>query len=228
MIVYDKLYKKYGFSNSQLKILELIGSGKKVLEIGSSTGYMTKALKEQSCIIDVIEIDLKAAGKVKKFARKVINDSVENPGTLALLSKDYDFIIMADVLEHLVNPEFALNNLVKVASQFTQLIISVPNIASWPMRKQLFFKGDFNYEESGLLDKTHLHFYTVNSLPKFLESNGWRITEMIGTITVLPFEKKISKLPLAGLIFDKLIKPVIANQFKNFSFYHFVTVAGKR
>lgn len=226
MTIYEDIYKLHGLSASQEKIIELVGNNeqsffatqnKKVLEIGSSSGYMTNFFKKNGCLVDVVELDKLAAKKIKG-ARKIVIGSIEDDAIYSKLSEKYDFIVMADVLEHLVNPDKTLKMLGKISNTNTRLIISLPNIASWPMRKQLFFKGDFEYQMSGLLDKTHLHFYTVNSLPKFLKDNGWEVEKLFGTIIIFPLMSKLSKLS----IFKKL-----AEKFKNLSYYHFVTVAKK-
>lgn len=226
MNVYDQIFKKYGLSPTQQKILEIIGKGKTVLEIGSSTGYMTRAFLENSCIVDVVEPDQKAVVKLPKAVRKMLNTSIEDDGIYQKLG-NYDFIVMADVLEHLVNPEKALKELVKVSSSGTKLLISLPNVAGWAMRKRLFFKGDFQYQESGLLDKTHLHFYTVNTLPKLLSKNGWKVEEVMGTITRLPFEGLIGSIPVVGWIFQKTMYQKLVSKYKNLAYYHFLVIASK-
>lgn len=226
MIVYEDIFKKYGLSPTQQEIIKIVGQEKKVLEIGSSTGYMTRVFLENGCIVDVVESDKKAAAKLSKNVRKILDLSIEDNGVYNKLSS-YDFIIMADVLEHLVRPEQVLKGLARIASFGTKLLVSLPNIASWTMRKQLFFKGDFEYQESGLLDKTHLHFYTVNTLPEMLSENGWKVDRMIGTITRLPFEGLINKVPVLGWIFKKLLYRKLVDRYKNLAYYHFLVVASK-
>lgn len=135
---------------------------------------------------------------------------------------------MADVLEHLINPELILRKLLKISSKNTKLVISLPNVASWIMRKQLFFKGDFEYQESGLLDKTHLHFYTVNTLPKILFNNGWKVERLSGTITRFPLEGLINQIPVFRWIFHKAFYKTLVNRYKNIAYYHFLVVALKK
>ena len=227
-IVYDKIYKQHGFSQTQQQIIKRVGRDKVLLEIGSSTGYMTMAFLNNNCIVDVVENSQEALAKVSKRVRKIFNFSIEGENVINILAKDYDFIIMADVLEHLVNPAKTLKILRKIATAKTALIISLPNVANWIMRKQLFFKGDFEYQESGILDKTHLHFYTVNTLAKFLSENGWAVRELVGTITRLPFEESISKIPLVGFLFRSFFYKNLVEKYKNLSYYHFLVVAFKK
>lgn len=226
MNIYDTTYRKYGLSQSQQKIIDLVGNNKKILEIGSSTGYMSKFFTENNCQVDVVEIDQEAVNKAKKYAKKVINLSIEDEKVLKEIKNTYDYILLADVLEHLVKPLEVLKRLEKIASKNTQLIISMPNIASWVVRKQLFFRGDFEYTDSGVLDKTHLHFYTPETLKKLLLESGWSVVELIGTITRLPFEAKLMEIPVISNIY-KLFRQKIVERYKNLSYYHFIVVAVK-
>lgn len=218
MIIYEQIFKKYGLSPTQQEIIRIVGSGQTLLEIGSSAGYMTRAFLDNGCTVDVIEKDKAAVKKLPKAVRKVINQSVEELES-GDLPEDIDFIIMADVLEHLVNPEQTLKKLLKISSPKLKLIISLPNVACWAMRKQIFFNGDFEYQESGLLDRTHLHFYTVNTLPKVLTENGWQVEGIIGTITRLPLEGLFGRIPF--------IYPWLINKYKNLAYFHFITIASK-
>lgn len=227
MTVYENIFKKYGLSPTQLTIVKIVGSGKTILEIGSSTGYMTQAFLDNGCTIDVVEVDQKAASKIPPQARKVLNYSIEDSKIKQDLSSNYDFIIMADVLEHLVNPRQVLRMLFEVAGNQTRLLVSVPNVASWVMRKKLFFAGDFAYQDSGILDKTHLHFYTVATLPKILRENGWQTEKLIGTIIRVPFELTLQKIWLLGLFYNKRIRGYLAERFKNLIYEHFLIVAKK-
>lgn len=227
MIIYEQLFKKYGLSSTQQEILRIVGEHKVILEIGSSTGYMTKSFLDNNCIVDVVEENKEAVSKIPKGARKVFNKSIEDNKIYDSLG-NYDFIIMADVLEHLIDPEQVLKKLFKISSSVTKLIISLPNVACWAMRKQLFFTGDFEYMESGLLDKTHLHFYTVNTLPKILEQNGWRVIRIAGTITRLPLEGLISKIPIFRWFFKKILYERIVDKYKNLAYSHFLVVVVKQ
>lgn len=226
MIIYEQIFKKYGLSPTQQQILKLVGQNKTVLEIGSSAGYMTKFFLDNLCIIDIVEPNKQAIKKIPKRIRKIFNSSIED-GIYNLLNRDYEFIIMADVLEHLTDPQKVLTSLRRIASSNTKIIISLPNVASWVMRKQLFFKGDFTYQESGILDRTHLRFFTVNSLLNLLLQSGWKKMDLMGIVTRFPFEETIGKLPVLGWFFKKFLYQNLVEKYKNLSYYHFLVVATK-
>ena len=87
------------------------------------------------------------------------------------MDKKFDLIIFADILEHTIHPEKILEyystNLLK---QKGKIIISVPNIANWNIRLKLLF-GKFDYTKTGILDETHLKFFTYNSIKKIIPNN---------------------------------------------------------
>ncbi len=223
MNVYDQIYKSFGLSPTQQQILNLIQKGQTVLEIGAATGYMTKKLLAKKCIVDTVEFDKKAAQKIPRVRKKIIG-SIENLRVINLLNRDYDYIIMADVVEHLVKPEVTLKKLRKICRN-ARLIISTPNIACWTIRRQLFFGGNFEYTESGILDKTHLHFYTVNTLPKVLASAGWKVERLTGGIIRVPLEQTIRKIPILGRLFDLVLRPLVAEKYKNLCYEHLLVIA---
>lgn len=227
MIIYQQIFKKYGLSTTQQEILKIVGKNKVVLEIGASAGYMTRAFLDNDCIVDVVEVSLEAVSKIPKKVRKIFHKSIEDSEIYYQLG-NYEFIILADVLEHLVDPEAVLKRLLKVASSATKLLISLPNVAGWAMRKQLFFQGDFEYQQSGLLDKTHLHFYSINSLPKMLSTTGWKIDRTVGTITRLPLEGLMDRLPILGFFYSGFLYQRLVSRFKNLAYQHFLVIASMR
>lgn len=222
--IYEDIYNNHGLSLTQKRIIDLVGDNKTILEIGASSGYMTELFLKNNCKVDVIEVDKNAASDISKKTRKIIYGSIEEISIINQLNKDYDFIVLADVIEHLVDPQKVLKNLKMIATKKTKLLLSTPNIAYWAIRKELFFEGSFEYQESGILDKTHLHFYTTKTLPKLLTTSGWKVDELIGTIIRIPFEGVISKTPILNL-FLNFLKDFISKKYNNLSFVHLLAIA---
>jgi len=86
----------------------------------------------------------------------------------------FDIIICADVLEHLVRPDLVLMKFAKYLSKKGYVLASIPNIVNWYYRLKFLF-GTFNYEESGILDKTHLRFFTLKTVKELFEASDYRI-----------------------------------------------------
>jgi len=93
-----------------------------------------------------------------------------------LQGEQFDYILIGDVLEHLENPGSILSLLNKFLKINGRLVMSLPNVAHYSMRFGLLF-GDWDMAETGILDKTHLHFYTLKSAKELLKNSGWKIVD---------------------------------------------------
>src|SRR5262249_39702773 len=98
---------------------------------------------------------------------------------------EFDKILLMDVLEHLPHPERVLEACRELLTPQGTVLVSVPNVANITVRLALLF-GRFNYTERGILDRTHLRFYTRRTARRFLESCGFRVVRE--TMTVMPLE----------------------------------------
>ena len=172
---YDYNEKEYIFdpnkqNDSHTAIVRQIKEQSTVLDIGCASGIIGSILyKYKNCIVDGIEYDKTAyeVSKKKNVYRNVYNFSitdVESSDYKKFVSqkRKYDYIIFADVLEHLINPWDTIINVSKMLKKNGSIIISVPNISHLDIIKSLI-NGDFNYSRWGILDSTHLRFFTTKS-----------------------------------------------------------------
>lgn len=157
--------------NSLTLILKKIQPGTTVLEFGPAYGRMTRFLNEElGCHVSCIELNPKAEDTLKKFADKVVIGNIEDyHWTTEFKKKFFDYIIFADVLEHLADPAKVLCTVAPFLKESGTIYISVPNIAHNAIVESLYY-NQFNYQESGILDKTHLRFFTKSSLEKMISS----------------------------------------------------------
>lgn len=89
----------------------------------------------------------------------------------------FDFIVYGDILEHLKNPEAALLKLRNYLSRKGFIIISLPNVAHVYNRKNLLF-GRWDYNDAGILDRTHLRFFTLKAAKEMIEKAGYEIVDI--------------------------------------------------
>jgi len=208
-MLYGSLVGEKGLSASHRRVIELVGMNKTVLEVGCSTGYISRILTQRNrCVVDGIEIDPEAAEEAKRYCRQVWVGSVEDEGLLSLIEEQYDVITLGDVLEHLVDPGGVLKRLPKLLSPDGYFLISLPNVASWPVRRALFFKGNFDYTESGVLDKTHLHFYTYHSIDRLIKEAEYALLQKEVIDATFPLESSLS-----GLRFFRRFVPLLRRHF---------------
>lgn len=157
----------------------LISSHKSVLDVGCNTGFLAKTLVKKNIVTDGIDIN-KAALKIAiKYCRDVFVRDLFT-GKLGIPKKKYDYIIFADVLEHLPRPDLVLIDAKKYLAKNGEIIISLPNIARFEIRLSLLL-GKFNYTDDYILSEDHLRFFTKKSGVKFIEQCGYRVKRTIPT-----------------------------------------------
>jgi 2-polyprenyl-3-methyl-5-hydroxy-6-metoxy-1,4-benzoquinol methylase len=175
--VYSRAVEKSGLSLTHLTALSLVPSDATVLEIGPASGYMTQALGARGCTVDAIEIDPSDGERARPFCRHLVVGSAEDQTTYEQLAGPYRIALMADVLEHLRSPELALREVRRRLATDGEAIVSLPNIAYWRMRVDLL-RGRFQYKDYGLLDRTHLRFYTRATAEKLFRDQGFEVMEV--------------------------------------------------
>lgn len=179
---------KYNFDlelyppNSLSLIIDMIKPNTKVLEFGPAHGRLTKYLKENlNCVVDIVELDFEAGKEASQYANRALlgvkDGDIENYIWFDLYNKgDYDYIIFADVLEHLRRPQDVVRKCCELLNDSGSILISLPNIAHNSILINLYFNR-FKYTDLGLLDDTHLKFFALEDLATLYKHTGLSITE---------------------------------------------------
>ena len=157
------------------EILELIPTNaRRVLDLGCGTGALGRALKErQQCHVTGIELNKEAFDIAKTNIDVCLCDNL-NRYDPALTPVKYDCIIFADILEHLVSPYAVLKKFTSVLTDDGVVIASIPNIGH-PLILKNLQRGLFRYESAGILDITHLRFFTKTSIFQMFCTAGLKI-----------------------------------------------------
>lgn len=159
-------------NNSHTLMLELVGGSKRVLDVGCATGYLARALVEQGCTVAGIESDPVAAEEARPdLERLVVGDVEQLDLTAAFGGERFDVIVFGDVLEHLKDPLVALRAVRPLLADRGSVVASIPNIAHGSVRLALL-AGRFDYQPLGLLDSTHLRFFTRASIESLFHEAG--------------------------------------------------------
>jgi 2-polyprenyl-3-methyl-5-hydroxy-6-metoxy-1,4-benzoquinol methylase len=168
--------KPWGEYDRNNFLLDWVGTGKRVLEVGCSTGCMSRELVERGCNVTGIEVDPMAAERARTYCQRVYVLDLNTPDWMAgLPERGFDIVLLGDVLEHLVMPNETLLQLGDVLKSDGALVISLPNVVHWVTRLKILW-GQFDYEPCGTLDHTHLRFFTAKTASALIESAGYRIT----------------------------------------------------
>jgi len=176
-------------------------SARKILDVGCAAGMLGYELKQKlGAEVWGVEYVPRAAEQAEKRLDRVLQGAIED--ALPLLPDDYfDTIILADVLEHLVEPGEVLHALQDKLTCGGEIVASVPNIRHWSIVKRLL-EGRWEYVDAGILDRTHLRFFTWHDCILMFENAGYRLRHGEATLlngdTGIP-ESIVTALGKAGL-----------------------------
>lgn len=155
----------------------------RLLEIGCGAGGFVRGLKrERPGQIHATGIEMVPA--VAQAARAVfdtvLEGSVEQELSTLQAQAQFDCIVCNDVLEHLVDPGAVLRAVRPLLAPGGLLVASLPNVRYWPTASALLWSGRWDYQDWGILDRTHLRFFTRSSLPALFEPAGYRLARVQG------------------------------------------------
>jgi 2-polyprenyl-3-methyl-5-hydroxy-6-metoxy-1,4-benzoquinol methylase len=166
--------------------------GDTVLDVGCNAGYVGRAAREKLRVVfDGIESDAAGAALAREAYRRVACVDLSSGPPWAGVPGPYDAVLALDVLEHISDPVRVLAALSVLLAPGGRLVISVPNVAHWTVRFGLL-SGRFDYVETGILDRTHLRFFTRESLLAACEAAGLVVEETAFTTNAFPLRKLFS------------------------------------
>jgi len=155
--------------------LGLAVQGRRILELGCADGFISQYLVQHGCSVTAVEIDSEAADRAKKWCDQVFICDLNDGAWIKMVGKGFDTVLCGDVLEHLTDPWTVLRQISSVVNQDGRVVISLPNVANIRVRLGLL-AGKFDYEQHGILDVTHLRFFTPSTARELIEQAGYRIS----------------------------------------------------
>jgi 2-polyprenyl-3-methyl-5-hydroxy-6-metoxy-1,4-benzoquinol methylase len=165
------------YDHVRTEVLNLFRSAPhRLLDVGCGSGVTSATAKARWPALEAIGIEVvpEAAERARSALDRVVESSAELLDFTAAGIVDVDAVILADVLEHMVDPWAFLNRLRPALRPDATVVASIPNVANLWLLEELA-GGRFTYESSGLLDATHLRFFTRTSIGHMFERAGYRI-----------------------------------------------------
>jgi 2-polyprenyl-3-methyl-5-hydroxy-6-metoxy-1,4-benzoquinol methylase len=215
-------FKPFKYS-SHYWILNALRSEKepvRILDAGTAGGYLGKLWRNQGHYVAGIEFDAATGEKARQYYDEFEIANLETHPFSA--RREFDYIVFADVLEHLRDPADVLRRCIPALKPAGKIIISVPNVANWIIRLSLLF-GKFDYTDRGILDRTHLRFFTSRSLKQLMTEVSCEVQDIIATPVpvqlVLPLTEQKMFAPLHEFHY------AITRAWKSLFAYQFVIVA---
>lgn len=208
-------YSKHTVTNDEnevfVKLSKLIPDGSTVLDIGCGPGFLGEHLAAtKHCVVDGVEPDKADATKASKRLRHIWELDIE--AAIEEIKERYDVLVFADVIEHLVNPADVLKRVGKLLKPNGSIVFSVPNMAHVSLRLSLL-EGNFKYTEVGLLDKTHLHFYDIDTVKMVFQDAGMTLTTIDSVTYKYPEELLKSRLQALGLSATKKGIEILSDEY---------------
>ena len=188
----------------------------RVLDIGCGAGAFGAALKELRPQVNVtgVEIDPEAAESARSRLDLVLDGDAES-ALPHLLGQNFDAIVLNDVLEHVVDPEELLRKLRPLVADGGRVVASIPNVREFFTVKNLVLHGQWEYADEGILDRTHLRFFTRSSLAGLFERGGFAV-------------ERVEGINRTGSSKFKLFNLIALGRFSEMGFLQFACVARPR
>ena len=160
------------------KMLERVEHGAEVLDVGCWSGAAGAFLqRERDVTVDGVEPEAAMADRAAGHYRAVYRSTVERAmdELIAERRNSYDALLFLDVLEHMVDPRQVLAASRELLRPGGRALVSIPNVAHWSLRYELL-RGSWRYRDNGLLDRTHLRFFTRSTAHELARESGWEAT----------------------------------------------------
>lgn len=165
------------FAHANLLALSRItGEKLHVFDVGCGQGALIRILSERGVVEKSYGVELvaEAAEEARKFTHEIWNESIESFDP-PIRAQSLDYVICADVLEHLRDPASILRRLRKFLKQDGRMIVSLPNASNRRLLWDLALHNEWRYAPSGIMDATHLRWFTRKSAQRLLEEAGLRV-----------------------------------------------------
>ncbi len=161
------------------RLLRMVGRDKAVLEIGCASGSQTRVMHDQlGCRVTAVEFDPASAALAASFCEALHVGSIEDIDLDKVLgSRRFDVITFGDVLEHLRSPRAAIERVRPYLTDSGYLVASIPNFTHASIAFEICH-GRFDYRQSGLLDDSHIRFFTKRSIVQMFEDAGYLVVNL--------------------------------------------------
>lgn len=184
----ERVTKTYSFDidpdderTSHGMVIALVGSGQRVLEVGCGAGHVARHLVARGNEVVGIDIDSDAVHAARQVLDEVHCCDLDVVAASSLVSGPFDVIVVADVLEHVRTPDRVLADLLGLLADDGRVVLSIPNVAHIDVRLMLLL-GEWTYQPLGLLDDSHLRWFTRRSIGDLLRGAGLEPREVRRTI----------------------------------------------
>ncbi|MGB5217942.1 MAG: class I SAM-dependent methyltransferase [Smithella sp.] len=179
----DKLNEQYQYYEElHHGLLRQVGTGLKILDIGCGYGQNGAAMIKKSNDVFGVDLSPLAIEKAKKRLTCAVVADFSRPETIPeeISREKFDMVVFSDILEHVYDPLLLIRNARPLMKENAILLVSVPNIANWLTRLRLLC-GSWEYTVSGMMDRTHIRFFTLKSIKRLIQAAGFDVVHVYAT-----------------------------------------------
>ena len=211
---------KYLVEEEIRALVALIGRPRTVLDVGCGVGLNGACARRLGAAVTGIEINAAAAAQARQRLDEVLElDITDDVDVRRQLSgRRFDLILFADVLEHLPDPGAVLARFAALLTDGGRVIVSVPNVAAWPVRLGLL-RGRFTYQRSGILDDSHLRFFTRESAIALCRDAGLQVLQVEHNPMLVRAAKGIIQSAMLGGAHDEEHDPLALSRSAPYKLY---------
>jgi 2-polyprenyl-3-methyl-5-hydroxy-6-metoxy-1,4-benzoquinol methylase len=169
-------FEKYRVEEVNRALVALVGRPRTVLDVGCGVGLNGAAIKKKGARVTGLEIVPRSIERARAVLDEVVSADITSDAAVreALGGRKFDLIVFADVLEHMIDGRSVIERFLPYLEEDGQILVSLPNVAAWTVRLGLL-AGRFEYQSSGILDDTHVRFFTRKSAVELCESAGLEV-----------------------------------------------------
>jgi 2-polyprenyl-3-methyl-5-hydroxy-6-metoxy-1,4-benzoquinol methylase len=193
------------FENTRSDMLPFIpAAAKRMLEVGcGNAAFAANVKRSRPMHVTAIEGYAPAAEAAAPRVDRLLAMPLET-AVPELAGEQFDCIVMNDVLEHLVDPWAALAQLRPLLSPSGVVVASIPNVRYFPVFQEYLFEGQWKYQRDGVMDRTHLRFFTRKSMVDLFQDSGYTMQSIVGInpVAKLPFKFKLLNLLMGNALDD--------------------------
>ena len=212
------------YENVRSDLIPLIPfDAKCILEVGCAAGMTGQEIKKRSGVfVAGIELNAKAAEVAKTVLDDVVQGDIEKID-LPYSDGSFDCILFADVLEHLVDPLSALIRVRRLLKKGGTVVASIPNVQFHGVIHKLI-EGNWTYEKEGILDETHLRFFTYKEIIKLFSQAGYSI-QKVEEVLDPQYEKFLTQNTTTLNFGRTQVKDLSPEEIKRFFVFQYQVIA---
>ena len=200
------------------RLLPSDGGGRRLLDLGCADGYLSRIFAARGFAVTAIDAP---SSRVRSFPPEIRFLEADLDRGLPPMDGAFDYVICADLLEHLRDPDRLLAEIRARLAPGGRLLASLPNSGNIYFRLNVL-AGQFPRDDRGLFDRTHIHFYMWKGWREMLHRNGFRVGRV--EATVIPFSLAFPAAPALGGALESTYS-LAARAWKKLFAYQFVVVA---